>query len=117
MSKQEKQQRREERKALRAKADQEMLKRRLMEKHWSPHFVHDPRTSKTRSIIKTASYRVISWASTVALAAWLVPVYGPAAFASVDAVGNTALYYGFERMWAHIELWADKRKETVLPDK
>jgi len=71
--------------------------------------VSKSRTSQTRSIIKTASYRVISWASTVALAAWLVPVYGPAAFASVDAVGNTALYYGFERTWAHIDLWADKK--------
>ncbi len=109
-----KREKKEARKPLRVKAEQEMLKRRLQEKHWSPHFVHNPRVSKTRSIIKTASYRVISWASTVVLAAWLVPTYGPAAFASVDAVGNTALYYGFERMWAHIELWADRKqaKET-----
>ena len=109
MTKRQKQERKQERKELRRKADQEMLKRRLMEKHFSPHFVNAPRTSRTRSVIKTASYRVVSWASTVVLAAWLVPVYGPAAFATVDAIGNTALYYAFERIWAHIDLWADKR--------
>lgn len=109
-----KREKKQERKPLRVKAEQEMLKRRLREKHFSPHFVHDPRTSKTRSVIKTASYRVISWASTVILAAWLVPVYGPAVFASVDAVGNTALYYAFERMWAHIELWADKKASKTV---
>ena len=111
MSKNERKQQKQERKVLRAKADQEMLKRRLQEKHFSPHFVQKSRVSKTRSGIKTAMYRTVSWLETMLLAWWLVPVYGPAVFAAVDAVGNTLIYYYFERMWAHIELWADKQSK------
>ena len=105
-----KRERKQERKAHRAKSDQEMLKRRLQEKYFSPHYVHKSRASKTRSGIKTAMYRTISWGETALLAWLLVPTFGVAVFATVDAVGNTAIYYLFERFWAHIELWADKKK-------
>ena len=112
-----KREKKRERKPLQEKAKQELLKRSLREKHFSPHFVHKSRVSKTRSGIKTAMYRTISWLETMLLAWWLVPVYGPAVFAAVDAVGNTLIYYYFERMWAHIELWADKKKKQSVSGK
>jgi uncharacterized membrane protein len=112
-----KQERKQERKTLRKKADQELLKRRLREKHFSPHFVQKSRASKTRSGIKTAMYRTISWGETALLAWLLIPTFGVAVFATVDAVGNTAIYYLFERMWAHIELWADRKADRKAADK
>ncbi len=104
-----KREKKQERKPLQEKAKQEMLKRSLREKHFSPHYVKKSRASKTRSGIKTVMYRTISWGETALLAWLLVPTFGVAVFATVDAVGNTAIYYLFERMWAHIELWADKK--------
>ena len=101
-------QRKRLRKPAKERARKELRKRTLA-KRFAPRYVEIPRTSQARSAIKTACYRALSATETGLLAWAIVPIYGPGVFAAVDAVGNTALYYLFERAWAHIELWTRKK--------
>jgi uncharacterized membrane protein len=82
-----------------------------------------PRSSVTRSLIKTVIYRFISWGSTCILA-WIFIgakvsngsvdagdiAQSVAVFGTVDMVANTVLYFLYERAWAHIDLHAEKKE-------
>lgn len=90
---------------------------------FAPH-IHEgkPRERPIRSLIKTVVYRVFSTADTAFLA-WLFtgPLQEPlgglapalAAFATVDMLWNTVFYYINERVWAHIDLRAQKKQEAL----
>lgn len=84
-----------------------------------PHWHQGPaRVPPSRSIVKTITYRIVSMASTGGLAwaifgAWAIA----GAFAVVDAVLNTVLYYGHERLWAHVDLHQARRGARTSADK
>lgn len=101
-------QRKRQRKPAKVRARAELRKRTLV-KRFAPRYVEQARTTQARSAIKTVCYRALSATETGLLAWLIVPVYGPGTFAAVDALGNTALYYLFERAWSHIELWTRKK--------
>lgn len=73
--------------------------------------IDKPRVSPLRSMVKAIGYRVIS-ASETMLLAWLIfgNVHLAASFGVVDMICNTALYYFHERLWAHIDLHLEKRR-------
>lgn len=104
-------QRKKERKPAKVRARAELRKRELV-KRFDPHYVATPKSTQTRSAIKTVCYRALSATETGILAWLVVPVYGAGAFAAIDAVGNTVLYYLFERMWAHVDLYTTRKKRS-----
>ena len=103
-----KKERKRTRKPAKERARKELRKRTLA-KRFAPRYVEQARTTQARSAVKTVCYRALSATETGILAWLVVPVYGAGTFAALDAIGNTVLYYAFERVWAHIDLWTRKK--------
>lgn len=77
-----------------------------------PHIHKGPaRTTWVRSLVKTVVYRVISASSTIAIAGLMFGDWTVAgAFGLADLLANTALYFIHERVWAHIDLRAERKR-------
>lgn len=74
-----------------------------------PHWTRKAKQSLARTAIKTVVYRVVSASSTILLAGIMFDDWAIAAgFGLVDMVANSLLYFGFERVWAHLT-WRKER--------